>query len=333
MTRIASLLSLLLLFCLSACMTAGDAMEAKRLHGLWKDEDGQFFYLDENGDLGLPRNGSFAGTSWNFDGTAVTLTMEKAPGEAAKQHRLLLQKRGLWSLEFLDERGKTVSWSRSFKNVKRFEGSLFFRERIMLPPEVTISVQLRKSDGSLVGQSMATVSGREELAFRVYYLESDLKEKAAVQVSIFFGREPLFTCPENTTLSLKERPSILLHHAVPSLQKELPLKGTYWRLKELDGKPAESFADQPEAHLILRDKGQATGSDGCNNFFMDWEVGEGRISFSPGGATLRLCPNGEEQAQRFRQMFPAVTKWNISSGQLELRSEDKLEAVFEAVDM
>ena len=333
MTRITSLLSLLLLFCLSACMTAGDATEEKRLHGLWKDEDGQFFYLDENGDLGLPRNASFSGVSWNFDGTAVTLTMEKTPGETAEQHRLFLQKRGLWSLEFLDERGKTVSWSRSFKNVKRFEGSLFFRERIMLPPEVTISVQLRKPDGSLAGQSMATVSGREELAFRVYYLESDLKEKSAVEASIFFGREPLFTCPENTTLSLKERSSILLHHAVPSQQKELPLKGTYWRLKELDGKPAESFADQPEAHLILRDKGQATGSDGCNNFFMDWEVGEDSISFSPGGATLRLCPNGEEQAQRFRQMFPAVTKWNISSGQLELRSEDKLEAVFEAVDM
>ena len=333
MTRIASLLSLLLLFCLSACMTAGDATEEKRLHGLWKDEDGQFFYLDENGDLGLPRNASFSGVSWNFDGTAVTLTMEKAPGEEEEQHRLFLQKRGLWSLEFLDERGKTVFWSRSFKNVKRFEGSLFFRERIMLPPEVTISVQLRKPDGSLAGQSMATVSGREELAFHVYYLESDLKEKAAVEASIFFGREPLFTCPENTTLSLKDRPSILLHHAVPSLQKELPLKGTYWRLKELDGKPAESFADQPEAHLILRDKGQATGSDGCNNFFMDWEAGEGSISFSPGGATLRLCPNGEEQAQRFRQMFPAVTKWNISSGQLELRSENKLEAVFEAVDM
>ena len=129
MTRIASLLSLLLLVCLSACMTAGDSMEAKRLHGLWKDEDGQFFYLDENGDLGLPRNASFSGASWNFDGTAVTLTMENTPGEAAEQHRLLLQKRGLWSLEFLDERGKTVSWSRSFKNVKRFEGSLFFRER------------------------------------------------------------------------------------------------------------------------------------------------------------------------------------------------------------
>ena len=84
---------------------------------------------------------------------------------------------------------------------------------------------------------------------------------------------------------------------------------------------------------FLRDKGQATGSDGCNNFFMNWE-GEGEnITFQPGGATLRLCPNGAEQAQKMLQMFPSVESWNISDGQLELRSEDKVTAVFEAVEM
>ena len=333
MTKITAFFSLLLMFCLSACMTAGEAMDTERLYGLWQNEKGQFFCLEENGTLCLPRNDAVSGMSWDFDGAVLTLLTANAPSEEASPQKLFLQKRGLWGLEFLDEEGKKVKWSRSFKKVAHLEGTLFFRERIMLPPEVTASVRLLTEDGAVAGQSVSQLSGREELAFRVCFIASDLKDTAGIEASVFYGKEALFTAPEGSKVSLRERPSVLLHHAVPSKKQELPLKGTYWRLKELDGKPAESFADQPEAHLILREKGEATGSDGCNNFFMGWESSDGSISFTPGGATLRLCPNGEEQARKMLQMFPNVKAWNISGGQLELRSDEKLEAVFEAVEM
>ena len=333
MTKITAFFSLLLMFCLSACMTTGENMETERLHGLWQNEKGQFFCLEENGTLCLPRNGAASGMSWDFDGAVLTLLTANAPGEEASPQKLFLQKRGLWGLEFLDEEGRKVKWSRSFKQVKHLEGSLFFRERIMLPPEVTVSVRLLTEDGTVAGQSVSLLSGREELTFRIGFLSSDLKDTAGIEASVFYGKEPLFATPEGTRVELNERPSVLLHHAVPIKEQATPLKGTYWRLKELDGKPAESFADQPEAHLILREKGEATGSDGCNNFFMGWESSDGSISFTPGGATLRLCPNGEEQARKMLQMFPTVKAWNISGGQLELRSDEKLEAVFEAVEM
>ena len=334
MSKITLIFSLVLMFCLSACMTAGEATEADRLNGLWKDENGQFFYLEEGGRLGLPRNVEASGASWDYSDNILTLTTVKSPAVEPGSQVLMLQKRGLFSVEFLDAEGKKVKWSRSFKKVKSFEGTLFFRERMMLPPEVTVSVQLRRPDGgALVGQSIAVVSSHEELGFRVDYLKSDLKEKAVVEAAIFYGKEPLFSTPAGTEVALNERPAVLLHHAVPLQQKSVPLEGTYWRLKELNGTPAESFADQPEAHLILNEGGQATGSDGCNNFFMDWKKEDSQLTFLPGGATLRLCPNGEEQAQKMLQMFPAVKSWNIRDGQLELHSADKLEALLEAVEM
>ena len=333
MTKITAFFSLLLMFCLSACMTTGENMETERLHGLWQNEKGQYFCLEEDGLLCLPGNSPAVGTSWDFDGAVLTLQTAKTSGEDNAPQKLFLQKRGLWGLEFLDEEGRKVKWSRSFKQVKHLEGSLFFRERIMLPPEVTVSVRLLPEDGTVAGQSVSLLSGREELTFRIGFLSSDLKDTAGIEASVFYGKEPLFATPEGSRVELNERPSVLLHHAVPIKEQATPLKGTYWRLKELDGKPAESFADQPEAHLILREKGEATGSDGCNNFFMGWESSDGSISFTPGGATLRLCPNGEEQARKMLQMFPNVKAWNISGGQLELRSDEKLEAVFEAVEM
>jgi heat shock protein HslJ len=333
MTKITAFFSLLLMLCLSACMTAGENMETGRLHGLWQNEKGQFFHLEEDGSLSLLRNSSASGVSWDFDGTALTLTTVDAPGKEAAPQKLFLQKRGLWGLEFLDEEGKQVKWSRSFKQVKHLEGTLFFRERIMLPPEVNVGVRLLTKEGAIAGQNASTLSGRAELKFRVCFLASDLEDNAALEASVFYGREPLFTAPSGTKVSLDGHPSVLLHHAVPNHEQELPLKGTYWRLKELDGKLVESFPGQPEAHLILREKGEAAGSDGCNNFFMGWEESDGNISFTPGGSTLRLCPEGEEQAQKMLQMFPLVNEWKISDGKLELCTEDSVAAIFEAVEM
>ena len=333
MPKLTAFLSFVLMFCLSACMTTGRAVESEKLHGLWKDEQGQFFYLEESGRLSLLRNGERSGVVWAFDGTSLTLETVESPGAEAEQKKLIFQKRGLFSAHFLDESGKSVKWSRSFQKVKSLEGTLFFRERMLLPPEVAVNVQLKGTEGAVIGKSIASTSGHAELVFCVDYLASDIKKEAVIEAAVFYGSEPLFASPEGTVVKLDERPAVLLHHAVPSQAKELSLKNTYWRLKELDGKPAEHFADQPEAHLILQRAGQATGSDGCNNFFMNWE-GEGEsIGFQPGGATLRICPNGAEQSQKMLQMFPSVKSWNISNGQLELRSEEKVAAVFEAVEM
>ena len=283
--------------------------------------------------MSLLRNGERSGVAWSFNGTELILETVDTPGADVEQKKLHFQKRGFFSVHFLDDSGKSVKWSRSFKQVASLEGTLFFRERMMLPPEVTVSAQLKGKDGAVIGQSVASAFGHAELAFRVDYLSADLKDEAILEAAIYYGSEPLFSSPVGTVVNLDERPAVLLHHAVPSQSKELALKDTYWRLKELDGKHAENFADQPEAHLILRDDGQATGSDGCNNFFMNWE-GEGEnITFQPGGATLRLCPNGAEQAQKMLQMFPDVKSWNIIDGQLKLYSEDKVAAVFEAVEM
>ena len=333
MSKITAFLSFVLMFCLSACMTTGRAVDSEKLYGLWKNEQGQFFYLEESGRLSLLRSGEHSGVAWDFNGTALTLETVDSPGAEAEQKTLIFQKRGVFSAHFLDEPGKPVKWSRSFQKVKSLEGTLFFRERMMLPPEVTVAVQLKGKDGNVIGQSVASVSGHAALTFSVDYLASDLKDEAVIEAAVFYGSEPLFASPAGTVVTLDERPAVLLHHAVPSQSKELSLKDTYWRLKELDGKPAENFAEQPEAHLILRDDGQATGSDGCNNFFMNWEGDGESITFQPGGATLRLCPNGAEQAQQMLQMFPSVSSWRIIDGQLKLHSEDKVAAVFEAVEM
>jgi heat shock protein HslJ len=112
-----------------------------------------------------------------------------------------------------------------------------------------------------------------------------------------------------------------------------PLLHTYWRLREVQGTVIQSFTDQPEPHLILNENGQASGSDGCNNFFMGWKQSGKNITFTPGGSTLRLCTQGEEQAQQILSIFSKIDSWNILGSILEFRGKENITAVFEAIDL
>ena len=66
---------------------------------------------------------------------------------------------------------------------------------------------------------------------------------------------------------------------------------------------------------------------------MSWQRKDNSMTFSEGGSTLRLCPQGEEQARAMHEMFSKVDEWNINGSMLELRSDNSIVAVLEAVDM
>jgi len=316
---------------LAACMTVRDPLTYETMIGLWVDKEGRLYALDADGVLGLPGQ-TEDGVKWNFDGQALELHTLSAPGENEAVKVLTLRRKNLFSIEFSDAGGNSVVWKRSRKNVKRLEGTLFYRERMMLPPEVNVRVSLAPLNGGREYHSLRPVNGQDQLSFRLHYLADAFEDSGLLSACVFYGRDPLFATQSPVRVKLEESPSVLLHHAV---LRSAPssLTGTYWRLSELEGARAEHFAQQPEAHLILKEKGQAVGSDGCNNFFMTWTEEEGKLSFTPGGATLRLCPKGEEQALRLHQIFPVVDSWQIKDNTLELYSRGSVAAVFEAVEM
>ncbi|MBR3880663.1 MAG: META domain-containing protein [Mailhella sp.] len=312
-------------------MTVRDPLTYETMSGLWVDQEGRLYALDADGVLGLPGQ-TDDGVSWSFDGQALELRTLSAPGENETSKILTLRQKNLFSIEFSDGDGDLVVWKKSRKKVKRLEGTLFYRERMMLPPEVYVRVGLSSSCGGREYHSLRLANGHDQLSFRLHYLAGAFEGSGLLSASVFYGKEPLFATQSPVRVELEGKPSVLLHHAVLCSEPS-SLVGTYWRLSELDGTPAEHFAQQPEAHLILKDKGQAVGSDGCNNFFMTWTEEEGKLTFTPGGATLRLCPNGEEQALRMHRMFPAVDSWQIKDATLELYSKGSVAAAFEAVDM
>lgn len=115
--------------------------------------------------------------------------------------------------------------------------------------------------------------------------------------------------------------------------KSVPLGGTYWRLRELDGRRIKSRKGSPDPHILLNARGKAVGSDGCNNFFLEWKMDGTAITFRPGRTTLMVCPGDNDASRSLTSTLPQVDNWNISGSRLELRTKKSLRAVFEAVEM
>lgn len=331
MRYIASLLCAVLGLCLTACMVVNGPLQAEHVSGVWTDGQGRTLCLDEDGILGLPGRTDVSGVRWTMNDGQLVLTTLAAPGEAVEETRFTLKTRRISSLELLDEQGAPVVWTKSHAKVSRKDGTLFFRERMMLPPEVFVSVKLEQA-GSPAAIRIAPASGHGELTFRLH-LPEGAASAGKLSAAVFYGKEPLLATAMPVEVSLTEKPAVLLHHAVPETEQVATLTDTYWRLTALGSKPAEFYTDQPEAHLILKDDGQASGSDGCNNFFMAWKSKGQKLSFNAGGSTLRLCPQGDEQAASLMKAFAETDGWNIEGRRLELTAKGSVAAVFEAVDM
>lgn len=506
------ILFFLLCIFLTACVPSSRGTGS--IDGVWVDDHDRLYCLDSDGVLGLPGQTSRSGVSWDMKEGILTLYTLDNPGADIHKQVLTLKKARGNRMEFTDTDGVTVVWKKSRTEVGRLEGTLFYRERMALPPQVIINVQMYPLHSSVpLALSIIPAPGYGPLKFRVYYLEQTVNKQVRLAASILSSGETLFATQTDEVVSLDSQPNILLYRTMPGEHQLAPLKApvrykgflhsagkktpvhlyledgglalltqdgdrnqymgtwmekdrnrtieitrgalkpvtasreaggglllsglstrqieltpadipwpsrkflmegelrnqdgkpvfsecnsqrdipiipsgkgysqlnavmkenghasvvlegrmqegrleaanvflvrkggvcstenyasvpllqTYWRMRELKGENIHMFPGQPEPHLILRDEGQATGSDGCNNFFMGWKRNGQELSFSPGGATLRLCPQGEEQAQAIRGMFTQVDSWSISGSMLELRSKNSVVAVFEAVDM
>lgn len=113
-----------------------------------------------------------------------------------------------------------------------------------------------------------------------------------------------------------------------------PLRGTYWRLVELDGAaPTAGSSVEREPHLVLgADSSDATGSTGCNRF---------RGRFTLVGETLRLGPlattrmacldqalNRQEQA--YTRALESADRAVVAGDTLRLHAGERVVARFVA---
>ncbi len=211
-------------------------------------------------------------------------------------------------------RGARVPGSANSEGMVR--GSVAYRERMALPPDAIVEVQL--SDVSL--QDVATQVIAEitvlpkglqvPLPFELRYDPRKIQPNHTyvVRATIRSGEQMIFTTDKAYPVITQGNPTqvdVWLKQVSEELDSgSSGLLGTAWRLEDLGG---AGVLDRAEATLEFPEVGKVTGSGSCNRFFGNVEIFGESLKFGPLGSTRMTCTEtiGKQEAEYLKALRDA----------------------------
>ena len=231
------------------------------------------------------------------------------------------------------------------------EGSIWYRERMLLPANAEIKVYLEDVSRMDVAAEViaTTLLGAESgppWDFSLQYDSARLHEKRryALRVRIEMNDRLMFISTEHIP-AFDQEPGTPIkimvsrvggkpeNGAPPAPKPDSSLTNTYWKLTKLNGQSALLGAGQRELHMVLATEGnRVRGFSGCNQFTGTYELNNNLLQFGPLAATMMACLEGMEQEQQFLKALGSTNRFTIKGESLTLyNAEDKLTLRFEAV--
>lgn len=177
-------------------------------------------------------------------------------------------------------------------------GSVTYRERLALPPDAVVRVQLsdvsRQDAAAItVAQVTLTPAGRQvPLPFELRYDPKaiDSTHTYAVRATIESGGRLIFTTTTANTVITRGRPTHvdLVLAGVPdrTTAPSAGLVGTRWLLEDLAG---AGVIEEASATLEFPEPGKVEGSGSCSRFFGTVSIDGNAISIGPLGTTRMAC--------------------------------------------
>jgi len=228
--------------------------------------------------------------------------------------------------------------------VETIEGTVFYRERMMLPPGVEVEVQLQDiSRADAMARVIASVSqvpeGAPPYPFAIEYdpASIDPRLRYALRATISQGDQLMFTSNEYIDPFQGNPVEVLVQRVAEPVQRETAvLEGRRWLLETLAGEPAaRGVGDRPVDLQFDGDAMQAGGFSGCNRYTGGYtrdgvSTHGSALAFKPMAGTLMACEQGAELEQQYLQMLGSVTAFTLAGGSLSLLDGPEVVATFQA---
>lgn len=241
-------------------------------------------------------------------------------------------------------------------------GTLTYPLRVSLAPEAAIDLRLEDvsradAPATLIAENIFAAAGKQvPIPFQLPYSQNDIHSDHRYQVraNITVHEKLLFTttsaypvitngAPAQVDLVLQpvsSRPggpksSAVTGEANARDGKTAELRGTVWRLTELNGQlPATPFSNNTAQLLIDATENRFSGSTGCNRMGGTFEKNGGSLHFNPAAQTMMACPEPlMKQEQAFAAALQSVTSFRITGRALELLAGETVVARFKAVNL
>ncbi len=234
--------------------------------------------------------------------------------------------------------------------MKTITGSVWYRERIMLPPNAEVSVSLEDLSrmdvaAHLLASTTFVPQSCPPFDFSLEYDSTKLQEKGryGLRVGIekdgrllFINKEhvPAFAQDGNAPVQIMVSQASGTHAKkdAPSAKPNASLTNTYWKLVELEDQPVPLGAGQKEVHMVLTSEtNRIRGFSGCNQFTGSYKLKDKQLQFGPMAATMMACLEGMELEQDFLAALTGTKRFSIIGEILTLYSGEEQILRFESV--
>lgn len=208
------------------------------------------------------------------------------------------------------------------------EGRVFYRERIALPPNAEISVQLEDvaradAPATVIATTRFGPEGGPPWDFTLAYdpLQRDARGRYVVRARIEVDGRLWFTNTDSIPAFDGDGTVQVLVRRVAgdrpaATTAARPLVGTRWLLVEIDGQPAGSGADGRPADFQLDETGQVAGYGGCNRFGGGVTVADEQLVFGPMRSTMMACAEGDSVERAYLSKLVGPVRYSINGAEL-----------------
>lgn len=220
------------------------------------------------------------------------------------------------------------SQTKTVASEKTISGEVIYRERIALPPEAALIVQLADvsladAAATIIAETSIQPTGQVPVGFNLSFDPQKIVpgHSYAIQARIAAGDTLWFVTDERHSVNpLDVSDSIVVNVTAVrqgTMEHETKsLDGTEWLAEDINGGGVIDFA---QTTLKIGTDGGVTGSGGCNSFFATATLKDKEVSFSPVTTTYIQCaPALMDQETKFYEALARTKSYRIEDGKLYL---------------
>ncbi|MBL8579383.1 MAG: YbaY family lipoprotein [Mesorhizobium sp.] len=210
-------------------------------------------------------------------------------------------------------------------------GEVSYRERIALPANAVLSVQLADvsladAPASVIAEQTIDPAGQVPIKFTLKFDSAVIQPKMnyAVQARITVDDKLWFINDERYSVDpTKAEPvQMWLRRVSEDTAPPAPaLFDTTWLAEDIGGK---GVIDDAQTTLSIAEDGSVTGRGGCNGYFSQATIDGEKISFGKAGSTMMACPEAMmDQERRFHEALEKTASFRFNEeGKLFLVDAD-----------
>ncbi|WOC15105.1 YbaY family lipoprotein [Pseudochrobactrum sp. MP213Fo] len=225
--------------------------------------------------------------------------------------------------------------TQSIASEKSIRGSVMYRERIALPPEASLNIQLldvslADAPAQVIAEQQISHLQSAPIPFELKFDPSKLiaNHTYALQARINAGDTLWFINdtrhefnPEKFDAPYEIR--VVNVRKNTAVQAPLTLENHEWLTEDIRG---AGVIDTAQTTLSIAPNGDVSGSGGCNRYFGKATITGDTINFGTIGSTFMQCPPAlMDQETKFLDVLKQSRAFTITDGKLYLLGEKGLE--------